>query len=81
MILDSYLGAHKTILQYTFFCCNGSGDTCVGGRHGLWGFLEFRATHDFGANNVHNSILDLTKFELHVPYLFIMDSWDAFTNT
>lgn len=23
-----------------------------------FGFLEFRATHDFGANNVHNSILD-----------------------
>lgn len=45
------------------------------------GFLEFRATHDFRANNVHNSILDLTNFELHVPYLFIMDSWDAFTNT
>lgn len=56
MTLDSYLGAHKTILHYFFLAMDRV--MYVWGGDMDFGFLEFRATHDFGANNVHNSILD-----------------------
>ena len=59
MILDSYLGAHKTIPTMYIFG-DGLSEICVWVEGETWtlGFWSFGLppTHDFGANNVHNSI-------------------------
>ena len=75
MILDSYLGAHKTILQYMYIYIvgNGSGDDiCEGGRHGLWGFWSFGLPMILG--QIMYTILSLTSRSLNSMYHICL-SW------